>query len=475
MNVLLLQPLIPKERLWGAYAVEGGIIPPIGLLSIAAYLESKRHKVRILDCIADKYSEDDLKKYLEKEIFDVVGIPIFTNTAADTYHTAKLVKNFSPDSKVVLGGVHATIMPERTMQECSEADYLVVGEGEFTMEELLRQLSSLNPEPKDIRGLVFRNQSGDIAVNGRRELIPDINVLPLPAYHLVDMSKYIPHPTQYKVLPSYPVIFQRGCPFDCAFCGARSVHGRIVRHKTVENLVAEIEHLIDRYGARGIHFQDSTFTVNKKYVTDFCNEIIRRGINIKWDINTRVDCLDEELIRLMKKAGLWMINLGLESGNQQSLDILNKRTRLNQIENAISMIRRERLVSFSTWILGIPGENEEMVKNTIRFAKRIGTELALFFLPVPYPGTALMEICRREGGLRDDIRWEDYSAVDFSRPVYVNPLIGEEKMKKLLKSAFIFYYINPKILWRNLTAIDSVDDLKRYWRGFRAWAGGCLS
>lgn len=475
MNILLLQPMVPKEKLWGAYAAEGGIIPPIGLLSIAAYLESKGHKVRMLDCIADRYSEADLEKYLKSDFFDVIGISIFTNTAADTYYTANRAKNFSPGSKIVLGGVHATIMPRRTMEECREADYLVVGEGEFVMGDLLEHLSSGKPEPGEIRGLAYRNQDGDIEINVRRELISDVNILPIPAYHLVDMSKYVPHPTQYKVLPSYPVIFQRGCPFDCAFCGARSVHGRIVRHKTVGNLIAEIELLVEKYGAKGIHFQDSTFTINKKYVADFCNEILRRGIGIKWDINTRVDCLDKDLLHLMKKAGLWMINFGLESGNQASLDLLNKMTKLEQIEETIKITRKAGIVTFSTWILGIPGENEEMVKKTIRFSKRLGTELALFFLPVPYPATALIEICRNTGGLREDVKWEDYSAVDFSRPVYINPLIGEEKMKKLLKSAFVSYYTHPKILWRNLAAIDCLDDIKRYWRGFRAWLGGCLS
>lgn len=472
MNVLLLQPLTSQKKLWGKYAVEGGLIPPIGLLSIASYLESKGHKIKIIDPIPNSYDKKRLKNFLKKNHFDLIGIPAFTNTVADTYRTVNFCKKISPKTKVVVGGVHATILPVQTMKECLKIDFLVIGEGERVLEQLLKYLKSGRPALKNIKGLAFRNNTNKIIVNPRKAFIKNINTLPLPAYHLLDMSKYTPHPTQYKVLPSFPVIAQRGCPFNCAFCSAHIVHGRVVRYKSVDNLIKEIKLLIDKYGAKGIHFQDSTFTINKKYIADFCKEIIKRNLKFKWDINTRVDCLDEKLVSLMKKAGLWMINFGLESGNQSSLDLLNKGITLSQIRRTIKMVRRYGIVTFSTWILGIPGEDEKMVKETIRFAKEIATELVLFFLPVPYPGTDLIDICRKDGGLIEDAKWEDYSSVDFSNPVYVNPLLGKEKMLKLLKYAYLSYYLSPKILWRNLKCISSWQDLIRYWRGFRAWFYG---
>ena len=197
-------------------------------------------------------------------------------------------------------------------------------------------------------------------------------------------------------------------------------------------------------------------------------------MQFKWDINTRVDCLDKKLLFIMKKAGLWMINFGLESGNQSSLDLLNKGINLSQIRKTLKMTKKLGITTFSTWILGIPGENEKMVKNTISFAKEIGTELALFFLPVPYPGTDLIKICQKDGGLNKKAKWENYSAVDFSKPVYVNPRLGKEKMQELIKYAYLSYYLSPKILWRNLKCIKSKDDLIRYWRAFRAWAYGWI-
>lgn len=473
MKVLLLQPLVSKENLWGNYAAEGGFIPPIGLLSIAAYLEGKGHEIKIIDPLVNRWDKNKLGKFLKKNKFDLIGIPAFTNTVVNTYNTVNFCKRTSPNSKIIVGGVHATVLPIQTMKECLNIDFLAVGEGEFITEELLKFLEFGSPALKKIKGLVFRSKSGQIIANERRELI-NINLLPLPAYHLLDMSKYIPHPTQYRVLPNYPVIAQRGCPFNCAFCGAHSVHGRTVRYRSVDNLIKEIELLINKYGARGIYFQDSTFTINRNYVIQFCKEIIKRNLKFQWAINTRVDCLDRELLSLMRKAGLWMITFGLESGNQTSLDLLNKRITLSQIERTVKMTQELGIPTLSSWILGIPGEDEKMVQKTIRFAKHIGTELTLFYLPIPYPGTDLVAICERDGGLRGDAKWEDYHCLDFSNPVYVNPLLGKEKMQKLLRHAYLSYYFSPKILWRNLRVIKNWDDIIRYWRGFRAIVYGWI-
>lgn len=474
MKILLLQPFVSARKLWGKYAVEGGFIPPIGILSIAGFLEAKGNNVKIIDPSVSDYDKKALGKILKKENFDIIGVPAFTNTILNTYNTINFCRKVTPGSKLIVGGIHATILPVRTMTECPNIDFLIMGEGELTMEELINYLKNGTPKLKEIYGLVYRNKKGQVIQNEKRKLISDINFLPLPAYHLLDMSRYTPHPTQYKVLPSYPVIAQRGCPFNCVFCSVHSVHGRVVRSKSVDKLIAEIELLINKYGARGIHFQDSTFTINKAYITEFCHQIIKKDLDFHWDINTRVDCLNEELLTLMKKAGLWMINFGLESGNQSSLDLLNKRINLDQIRRVIKITRSKGIVTFSTWILGIPGEDEKMVKKTIDFAKKIGTELALFFLPVPYPGTDLVEICRKYGGLREDAQWRDYSSVDFSNPVYINPLLGKEKMQKLLRYAFLSYYFSPKTLWRNFRSINSWGDVVRYWRGIRALIHGWI-
>ncbi|MCL5090687.1 MAG: B12-binding domain-containing radical SAM protein [Patescibacteria group bacterium] len=468
MKILFLQPLVAKEKLWGKYAKEGGFIPPLGILSIMDCNEKQGHEVKIIDALAQGLSQNEIRKILQKEKFNLIGLPAFTNTILNTYETVLFCKKILPKAKIVVGGVHASVLPQQTMKECPLIDFLVMGEGEETTAELLNYLETGKPSLKEISGLVYKTSTGKIVLNEKRDLIKNLDTLPFPAYHLLDMEKYIPHPTQYKILPSFPVIAQRGCPYTCAFCSAGLVQGRKLRFKSVAYLLNEIEFLIKQYGAKGIHFQDSTFTVNREYVVDLCQEISKRGLKFKWDINTRVDCLDEGLLPSMKKAGLWMINFGLESGNQSSLDLLNKKITLSQIKKTIEATRKNKITTFSTWILGLPGEDEKKVRTTIKFAKEIGTELVLFFLPVPYPGTELVTLCQKFGGFNEKASWSDYDSTTFANPVYINPLLGKEKMKKLLKEAYLSYYFSPKIILRNLMTIENFTDLKRYFRGARA-------
>ncbi len=282
------------------------------------------------------------------------------------------------------------------------------------------------------------------------------------------MSRYSPHISQYKLLPNFPVVIQRGCPFNCAFCHARVVHGRKVRFRSVKKVIEELSLLKNKYGARGIYFQDSTFTMNKKYIMELCREMIKNKLNLVWACNTRVDCVDEELLKSMKKAGCWMIVYGVESGNQKSLDVLNKGITVAQIEEAIELTHKQRIVSLGSYILCIPGETFTDALNTINFARKMAHHMAVFYLPIPYPKTELEKICREDGGLRDDVKWTDYSSGDFSNPIYVNLKIGKEGMQELLNIAYRRYYTTPRVILNNFLSINCLADIKRYFRSVKS-------
>ena len=175
-----------------------------------------------------------------------------------------------PSARIVIGGVHATALPERTLAECPEADVVVLSEGEQRLAKLLDYWQKGSGRLEDIDGLAWR-RDGRIVVQPVREFIQDINQLPLPAYDLIDMPRYVPHSTQYRRLPNYPVVIQRGCPFDCSFCGAQTVHGRRVRSKSIDTVIRELKLLRIQYGARGIYFQDSTFLINRKFIRNCWN------------------------------------------------------------------------------------------------------------------------------------------------------------------------------------------------------------
>ena len=467
MKILLLQPLVPPKVLWGKFEKAEGFVIPIGLLSVASFLKYKGYEVCIMDSQVERLTEDALTIYIRDNDFDVVGLSTFTNTITYSYFTAKLCKQILPKCKIVLGGVHATILPQRTLEECPEADYIVMGEGEYRMEGLLQYLCGQNKELKDIDGLAYR-QGQEIILQPPNQVIENLDELPLPDYGMLKIEKYIPHPSQYKMLPNYPIIIQRGCPYFCAFCSAHVVQGRKVRFKSVDRIIAELRMLKERYGARGIYFQDSTFLIKKDYIKELLNRMIEEKMNLAWACNTRVNTVDEEILSLMKKAGCWMIDYGIESGNQKSLDLMKKGVTVGQNARAVQLTRAAHIATICSYILCLPGESYEDALNTINLAIKLKSQMALFFLPIPYPGTELEFICQKYGGLQNNIKWEDYGSLNFSHLAYVNPLIGKERMKELLDLANRKYYANPMIIIRNILSIRSLSNLKKYLSVFRA-------
>ena len=469
-SVLLLQPLVPRNILWGVFEKGEGFVPPIGLLCIGAYLRERGYRVAIKDTQVERMTEDDLETYLKNNPFDVIGMPTFTNSIVYTYNTARVAKRALPDCKIVFGGVHATAMPELTFNECPELDYIVLGEGEYRFEMLLEFLQGKRESLDSMEGIAYR-RDGALVIRPHTSQITDLGALPLPAYDLLDMEKYIPHPTQYKELPNYPIVIQRGCPFQCTFCSAHTIHSRVVRFKPVEKVIEELKLLKEKYGAKGVYFQDSTFLVNKEYIRKLLDRMIEEKLELTWACNTRANTVDLDILKLMKKAGCWMVVYGIESGNQKTLDLMKKGVTVEQNERAVRLTEQAGLIPFCSYILCFPGETYADAMNTVRFAIKLKAPIVLFYLPVPYPATELIEICRKMGGLREDIRWEDYSSVDFSNPVYVNPIIGKENMQKILKYAYRRYYIDPVVILKNIKTIRTWTDIKKYFVAFRAIFG----
>lgn len=471
MKILFLQPLVSTEALWGRFKKGMGFVPPLGIISIAGYLESKNYNVAICDAQLDQFTEKDLEKFLLKERPDLIGIPAFTNSIAQCFKTAEICKRALPKAMVVFGGVHATIMPKQVLDDCPSVDIAALGEGEYIMEDIARYVQFGSPILADIKGIAFRDNNGQAVINERWPFIDNFDDLPLPAYHLLDMSRYNPHISQYKLLPNFPIIVQRGCPFNCVFCSAHLVHGRKVRFKSVARTIEELKLLKEKYKARGVYFQDSTFTINKDFVRQLCEKMIDEKLNLAWACNTRVDCVDEELLKLMKKSGCWLVVYGVESGNQKSLDLLHKNITLSQIEKTIKLTHKLGLNSLTSYILCLPGETLADCINTINFARKLASPMSLFYLPIPYPGTELERICQEEGGIRSDAKWSDYSSVDYSNPIYINSKIGREGMQKIINLAYRRYYTTPKVLLNNLLSIDCFSDVKRYVRSVRALIG----
>ena len=317
---------------------------------------------------------------------------------------------------------------------------------------------------------MFR-KNGDLFQTHPRPLIKSLGELPDLPFDLLPMDRYVPPPSNYKVLPTYGLLVQRGCPYSCIYCDPR-VHGRKIRHNSIDKLIFQIRHLKEKYNMRGIIFQDSAFTINMNFTKQFCQRLIDEKLNLAWTCSTRVDRVNPELLSLMKKAGCWGLSYGLESGNEESLKLIRKDVTLSQNIEAVKMAKKAGLQVIGSIILCLPGEDEAMVRNTIKFTKKLKLDTVIFFLPVPFPGTELYEVCKREGGLVDGIKWEDYRQwMDHSRPLYINPKIGREKMIELYNYALRSFYLSPGTILRVFSHIRSLSDFKKYLKGFKSISG----
>lgn len=468
-KILLLEPYYPPEATWGSVKVEQGYLPPLGTISVYRWLSHKGYEVEFMDSQFGDFTEEDLRARLRENGYHVVGLPLFTPTATHVFNTAKIVRDVLPDAVIVYGGVHATANSVRSLEESPECDFIIRREGELTIEELIQKLSRHETTFDNIPGLTWRGDAKTAIVNPDRTLLPDLDDLPVGMFGDLDLARYVPHPTQYIRLPNYPVVMQRGCPYPCSFCEAHVALGKKLRLLSPERVIEELKILKYEKGAKGIYFQDSTFTINKKYITKVFELMIKEGLNdLLWSCTTRTDRVDPDLLALMYEAGCRNILYGIESANESSLQVIKKGITAERQAEAVGWTHKAKITMTNSFIICLPGETEEMVENTIKYAKKLAAQMSLFYLPVPYPATDLYEACKKDGGIREHSDWSEFLSIDFDDPIYVNPLIGKERMQYWYKRAYLEYYSSPRVWTSNLRALMWNGGLNRYLRGVNA-------
>lgn len=470
-EILLATPVATQQELWGVFHKGMGNYLPLGLLSIAGICRQAGFRVQMLDAAAMQISADEFRSHLLEQRPDVIGLgSCYTSLVDVVFRTVRLCRETLPQAKIVIGGVHPTLFPVDTLKACPEADFVVFGEGEFTFVEFVRAVADGCHDYARIDGIAYR-EGAEIRLTAPRPPIADLDSIPPLPFDLLPIQSYVPPPSNYVRLPTYNMMIQRGCPFRCVYCDAR-VHGRKVRHYSIDKTIADIHYLIKHHGMRGIVFVDSAFTINTTLAARLCQRMIDEKFDLKWHCYTRVDRVTPDLLALMRAAGCCTIAFGLESGNQTSLDRIRKATTVEQGIQAVKWARHAGLSVIASFILCLPGEDEQMTMNTIRFAKKLKLETAAFFLPVPFPGTELFEMCREEGGLRPNIRWEDFREwTNMSNPLYINPRIGKQRMVEIYNYAMRSFYLSPGNLIRKGMSIRSLGDIRRYLNGFRALSG----
>jgi len=363
------------------YPLEEAPAPPLGVSYVAAAFEAAGCQVRILDYIVSRYTPEKLKAELDAFKPDVMGgtsVTMNFPVAADIMRTAK---RHRPFALTVMGGPHVSFDAERTLETYPEIDLLVLGEGERTIMELVPHIANRS-RWRDIKGLAFR-QGGTTVTTESRELIEDLDSIPLPARHLLPLSRY-------RAL-GFPVsiITSRGCPNACIFCQGRRMVGRRVRYRKVEHVMDEIEQILS-YGISRINVADDLFTSNKARVREVCGQILERGLAFKWSAFARVNTVDRETLEIMRDAGCDGISFGIESGNPEILRNVKKGITLEQARNAVSLCKEVGILSHASFMVGLPGESPESLRDTQAFAESLGISYGYHFL-APFPGTDVRE------------------------------------------------------------------------------------
>ena len=437
--------------------VYGKLTPPdhphLGLAYIAAALETEKHTVRIIDIDAEALTNIELANIIEAEKPDMVGITATTPVFYSALRIAEIVK-MNSSTHTVIGGMHATLMP----MECAEnrfIDFVVIGEGEKTIIDIINSIHDRS-DFSNVKGLVYK-KGKQIIQNQVREPIQDLDAIPFPARHLFKNQIYT-YPDALKY-PACPIITSRGCPGNCTFCTAKFLHGKKFRCRSVENVLDEIESLIKDYGVREIHIWDDNFVTNRNRVLAFRDGIIKRNIKVYFSFpnGIRADFINRDILKALKDFGTYSVAIGVESGNQNILDMIQKGIKLEQIEDAFKLAKEMKLETWGFFLLGLPDEDKNTMNDTINFAIKLDPDIAKFHILKPFPKSAVYEQLKKQGLIIDD-NYAHYGI--HTKPVHRLPNITQEELLKWQQEAYRRFYMRPSKMLKEIMRLKSWNRIK---------------
>ena len=487
LDILFVNPPAPDRGIWirsqhrvGRRSREGMIWPQVSLAQMAALFPDL--SVDVVDAIPWRMTWEAFEAILRERRPRYYVTQVTAPTLQNDMYGVFLAKSLG--ATTIAFGTHVTPMPRATMTAYPALDYVLRGEPELTLRALIdtldragttpapseevwwpslddafaRRLRKLfveadpdwrppwvvpnalgsarqNPLPR-IRGLVWR-QDGQVIINPDRAFVRHLDDLPTPRHELLPLSEYraplVGGPYAF-------VVTSRGCPAGCRFCIKHVSYGNSVRYRSPENVVDEIEALV-ALGVRRIHMYADLFTVNRGHVLGICDEILRRGLEIRWTCNSRVDYVDAEMLERMAAAGCWMISWGIESGDDAMLRRMHKGTTIELVDRALRAARAAGIKNYGYFIIGLPGETEATIRRTISFAKTLPLDLALFHIAAPHPGTPFFFEVVEQGWFRPGTCWED---VDMDRSTVLDyPNLRAEDLERWARRAFREWALRP--------------------------------
>jgi anaerobic magnesium-protoporphyrin IX monomethyl ester cyclase len=439
--------------------------PPLGMLSVAAYLREQVPDVQIevIDPTFSHHPLEMMKQRIEEGNFDLVGLSVMTPMLKEAVYASRIARN-APSSPVVLwGGPHPSILPQESISHDS-VDLIALGEGEETLHELIER--DLDPEGTD--GLWYK-RDGEVVHNPMRQPICDLGTLPHPARDLIDMETYAQ--AWYSLTAASPelrgtsVIASRGCPFACTYCQPTldKLFGKRLRRRPVPHVMDELRELKEKYRLDAFMLEDDTFIAHQGWAMEFAQSLYESGLGFKWGCNVRADLVTKHphLVGEMVRSGLVQVNMGIESGSQRILDeIYDKGITVEQVREAVDICKELGLRIGGYFMLGAPTETQEEIVRTIEYASRLRIDEAAFNVTTPLPGTYLWDRTRELVGTE----WTDFDY--YRRSVYKSDQVLSPRRLDLLKKwAYLrFYAFTPSRAWRIFCDdVLSIPGLRKLW------------
>ena len=410
-------------------------MPVLGIGYLASALIKEGFDCGVIDGKMEGLSLSDMVERTLGFNPDVLGISSMTNDIVRAHELAQVIKNRLPELKVIIGGPHATALPNDTLKQFPAFDALVAGEGERSIVELLHSIhnSSFKRNLSHIKGIAYRKED-QICINRSRDFIEDLDSLDFPAWRLFPRTK------------AYAMYTSRGCPFDCNFC-MRAMGNRL-RFRSPENVIAELK-LIISLGGEYVFFRDETFTVSRKHFARICELIVSNKLNkkFKWACTTHCSAINHDVLKLMKEAGCDLVEFGIESGNDEILKRMGKRLNKEIARKAVKAAKEVGLKTFGNFILGHPYETKETIQQTIDFAKELNTTHVSFGAMVPYPGTEIYEMAKKgEGGYKNlSSNWSSFDKYQ-GGAIDLEGVSKQDLARAQMKAFTTFYFKNFRLV-----------------------------
>lgn len=455
---------ISRTSRWPEKTKSGTMYYPYWLCYAAGVCQQRGHEVTVCDCVSKKMDQQALVEYIRKEAPDYVFAELTTPTCHYDYQTLTAIRAAYPQGKIAVGGTHATALSTQVLAECDAIDYVLRNEYDFSLAALVE-----SEDPANVRGIAYR-ANGEVVQTGDAPWIEDLDAIPFVSKiyeQFLDVNDYRYAFAQHPMLQLFSA---RGCPFRCNFCSyPQSMLGRCYRKRSVSNFVDELQYIHDHMPyIREIFIEDDTFTIDEKRVEAICDEILRRGLTLRWSCNARAT-LSYEAMEKMKQSGCRLLVVGYESGNQHVLDETSKGIKLEQSLAFARNAKKLKLKVFGCFMIGLKGDNLQTIEETFQFAKKVYPEMCFFQQAVPFPGTAFYDWAREEGYLVT----EDYSkwlnSQGYLDCLVDYPYADHTQIEKLRDRLMSRYYFSFHYLFRTFLTNLTWQEFKRVWHSGTAY------